>query len=106
MADLIDILRDWYEETKNTNETEAVFVKQIIDEISSLRYLNQNSGSQLTVKDWEQIEKMVSFSTHRKHCANIYNNNRCTCGFFKVAEEYEKLRNPQKDSETPTTEKA
>lgn len=104
MADIIDILRDWHAEAKKTNESEAEFIKQIIDEISKLRYQNENLGHELTVKDWEKIDKMASYATHKKHCAHVY--GRCTCSFNKVADEYEKVRNSPRASETSTTEQA
>lgn len=102
MSDILDILRDWYIDAQKNNPEEAVFIKQIIDEISSLRYLNQNPGKVLTVGDWEMIDKMFSYSTHKKSCANIY--GRCTCGFTKTALEYDRVRNPQKYKEEQKAE--
>ena len=104
MADLIDILRDWHADAKKRNDSEADFIKQIIDEISSLRYLNSITGGDLTVRDWERIDRMASYATHKKHCAHVY--GKCTCGYIQVAEEYEKVRNSPRDNQTSTTEQA
>ena len=92
MADILDILRDWHTSAKQNDSEEADFIKDIIDEISSLRYLNQNPGRTLSVGDWETIDKTMKYATHKKSCSNIY--GRCTCGYEKQIQIYDKLRNP------------
>jgi hypothetical protein len=93
MADILDILRDWHVDASRINSDEADFIKLIIDEISSLRYLNQNPGIHLSVSDWNTIDKTLAFAQHRKSCAYIY--GKCTCGFVNQMTEYDRVRNPQ-----------
>jgi len=88
--DILEILRDWHADASSKNSDEADFIKQIIDEIASLRYQNQNPGLNLTVGDWQLIDKVASYATHKKSCASIY--GRCTCSFEQVAKEYDKVR--------------
>lgn len=92
MHDILDILRDWHADASRNNSEEAAFIKQIIDEIASLRYQTQNPGLNLTVGDWQKIDKILAYAQHKKSCAAIY--GRCTCGFTQVAEEYDRVRNP------------
>lgn len=90
--DILEILREWHADASKNNSEEATFIKQIIDEIASLRYQNQNPGLNLTVGDWQKIDKIAAYATHKKSCASIY--GRCTCGFEQIAEEYDRVRNP------------
>ncbi len=90
--DILEILRDWHADAAKKNEDEAFFIKQIIDELSALRYQTQNPGLNLTVGDWQIIDKMIGYCEHRKSCGIIY--GRCTCGFEKLAEKYDRVRNP------------
>jgi len=92
MDDILTILRDWHADASSNNSKEAAFIKQIIDEISSLRYQTQNPGLNLRVGDWQKIDKVLAYAQHKKSCAVIY--GRCTCGFKQVAEEYDRVRNP------------
>lgn len=90
--DILEILREWYADAAKKSEEEALFIKQIIDELSSLRYQTQNPGLNLTVGDWQIIDKMTSYCAHKKSCGVIY--GKCTCGFEKLAEKYDRVRNP------------
>jgi hypothetical protein len=90
--DILEILRDWHADAAKKNEDEAFFIKQIIDELSALRYQAQNPGLNLTVGDWQIIDKMINYCAHKKSCGIIY--GRCTCGFEKLAEKYDRVRNP------------
>lgn len=92
MNDILDILRDWHADALRNNTDEASFIKQIIDEIASLRYQTQNPGLNLTVGDWQKIDKITAYSQHKKSCAYVY--GKCTCGFERVADEYDRVRNP------------
>lgn len=93
MTDILDILRDWHVDASKSNPEEADFIKKIIDEISSLRYLNQNPGIHLSVSDWKIIDKTLFYARHRKSCAYVY--GRCTCGFDGQLAEYDHVRNPE-----------
>jgi hypothetical protein len=93
MTDILDILRDWHADASKSNSEEADFIKKIIDEISSLRYLNQNPGIHLSVSDWKIIDKTLLYAQHRKSCAYVY--GRCTCGFDGQLAEYDRVRNPE-----------
>lgn len=90
--DILEILREWHDDALKKNEDEAAFIKKIIDEMSILRYRTQNPGLNLTVGDWEIIDKMINYCAHKKSCAASY--GRCTCGFKKLAEKYDRVRNP------------
>ena len=97
MVDILDILRDWHSDAIKADSDEIDFIKEIIDEISSLRYLNENPGIELSVGNWEIIDKTISYAFHKKSCAHIY--GRCTCGFISQMEEFDRVRNPQKYKE-------
>lgn len=92
--DILDILREWHADALSKNQEEAAFIKQIVDELSALRYQTQNPGLNLTVGDWKIIDKMIDYCSHRKSCGAIY--GRCTCGFKDLAEKYDRVRNPGK----------
>lgn len=100
MHDILDILRDWHTDASKKNSDEAFFIKQIIDEISSLRYQNQNPGLNLTMADWQKIDKLAAYATHKKLCAYVY--GRCNCGFTAAYEDFEITRNPP---QSPSSEK-
>lgn len=94
MNDILDILRDWHADALKNNTNEASFIKQIIDEIASLRYQTQNPGLNLTVGDWQKIDKITVYAQHKKSCGHVY--GKCTCGFDAVVSEYDRVRNPGK----------
>jgi hypothetical protein len=100
MNDILDILRDWHADATKKNSDEAFFIKQIIDEISSLRYQSQNPGLSLTIADWEKIDKVAAYATHKKLCAYIY--GRCNCGFNTAYEEFLITRNPPQSPKSET----
>lgn len=97
MADILEILRDWHIDASRSNPEEADFIKKIIDEISSLRYLNQNSGKHLSVSDWIAIDDLLKYAQHKNKCSYIY--GRCNCKFFERVEKYQEVRNTQHDEQ-------
>ena len=98
MTDILDILRDWHVDASKSNPEEADFIKKIIDEISSLRYLNHNPGKHLSVSDWIVIDDAFKYAQHKNKCSYIY--GRCNCKFFERVEKYQQVRNAQRDEQT------
>jgi hypothetical protein len=97
MTDILDILQEWFADEEKKGSDEAIFVKQIITEISSLRYLTARPTADVTVNTWRVIDATVVYAQHKVSCAVKY--GRCTCGFNTQMEEFDRARNPRKYKE-------
>jgi len=103
MTDVLDILFDWLDDATQKGSDEIPFIKDLITEITSLRYLTENPGYHINKAGWQIVDDTVAYSNHKVSCAIKY--GKCTCGFEEQVKRYNEFRNYTKRRETANSEK-